>query len=515
MVAGLVVSMTVSEDEAQKTERDGPSSAQKTEAVFTEGSVLRHISVMTATATTGLIALFLVDLIDLYFLSLLGETELAAAVGYAGSILFFTTSICIGLAIAMAALVARAVGAGETARARRYVVHVSVVSILVTAPFALLAWLTIPTLLSLLGAEGRTLELGEAYLRIIVPSMPVLALAMASGGVLRAVGAARLAMASTLAGGLVNAVLDPIFIFGLDLGIEGAAWASVAARFTVLAVGAYGVIVLKGFLGRFKANAFFRDTKRIAEVAGPAILTNVATPFGNAYVVNSMAAFGDDAVAGFSIIGRIIPVAFGVTFALSGAVGPVIGQNFGAGKYDRIREALLDALKLSTAVVATASLLLFLFQHQIAAAFGASEGAADLIGFFATFVAILFAFAGAQFIANAAFNNLGHPLWSTWTNWGRVTVGTVPLVWAGAQLLGPSGVLLGQAIGGIIFGAGAFYFAWKLAATADAEEHRPKAQAKLFRVPLSAQTVYRGWIGLFEPDPHGHVSRADKSERSG
>ncbi|MEM9442528.1 MAG: MATE family efflux transporter, partial [Pseudomonadota bacterium] len=67
------------------------------EAVFTEGSVLRHISVMTATATTGLIALFAVDLIDLYFLSLLGEVELAAAVGYAGSILFFTTSICIGL----------------------------------------------------------------------------------------------------------------------------------------------------------------------------------------------------------------------------------------------------------------------------------------------------------------------------------------------------------------------------------------------------------------------------------
>ena len=91
--------------------------------------------------------------------------------------------------------------------------------------------------------------------------MPVLALAMSSGGVLRAVGAARLAMSATLAGGLVNAVLDPILIFGLDLGVAGAAWASVAARATVFLVGAYGVIVRAEMLGRFKARLFGRDAR--------------------------------------------------------------------------------------------------------------------------------------------------------------------------------------------------------------------------------------------------------------
>ncbi|MEM8952143.1 MAG: MATE family efflux transporter [Pseudomonadota bacterium] len=483
------------------TTSDKPSTpSEKTTGVFTEGSVLRHISVMTSTATTGLIALFLVDLIDLYFLSLLGEVELAAAVGYAGSILFFTTSICIGLAIAMAALVARAIGAGEEARAKRYVVHVSVASLLVTIPFAILVWLSIPSLLSLLGAEGRTHELAADYLQIIVPSMPVLALAMGSGGALRAVGAARLSMTSTLAGGFVNAVLDPILIFGLALGIEGAAWASVAARFAVLAVGAYGVIVQRQLLGRFKAGAFLRDVRRIAEVAGPAILTNVATPFGNAYVVTAMAKFGDDAVAGYSIIGRIIPVAFGVVFALSGAVGPVIGQNFGAHKFDRIRQALIDALMLSTAVVLFASLLLYLFQDQIAAVFGASPGAASVLGYFSTWIAILFVFSGAQFIANAAFNNLGFPLWSSIANWGRVTIGTVPLVWIGSAWLGPNGVLLGQAIGGVLFGAGAYYFAWTLASAEHAGKRRPKTDTRMFRVPLSAQTIYHGWTGLYGRD---------------
>lgn len=457
---------------------------------------------MTATATTGLIAIFVVDLLDLYFLSLLGEVELAAAVGYAGSILFFTTSVCIGLAIAMAALVARAVGAGENERARRYVVHVSVVAVAVTIPFAAIVWMTLPALLALLGAEGRTLDLAVAYLRIIVPSMPVLALAMGMGGALRAVGAARLAMASTLIGGLVNAVLDPILIFGLDLGIEGAALASVAARIAVFAVGAYGVIAREKIIGRFKPSTLPRDVARIAEVAGPAVLTNLATPFGNAYVVGSMAAFGDDAVAGFSIIGRIIPVAFGVVFALSGAIGPVIGQNYGAGNVERIRRALIDAMLLGTVVVLAASAILYLFQDQIAVVFGASEGAATLISFFSTYTAVLFVFLGAQFIANAAFNNLGRPLWSTMTNWGRVTIGTVPLVWLGAHWLGPEGVLLGQAIGGVLFGAGSSFLAWRLCRAGAADQRKLQTRTRMFRVPLSAQTVYRGWVGLFGvPDP--------------
>ena len=470
-----------------------------TEAKFLEGPVLRHIAVMTGTASIGLMALFVVDLVDLYFLSLLGEVELAAAVGYAGSILFFTTSICIGLAIAMAALVARAVGARETGRAKRYVVHVSLFALIVTVPLALAVWLAIGELLRLVGAEGRALELASDYLRIIVPSMPVLALAMAAGGVLRAVGAARLAMSATLAGGLVNAVLDPILIFGLELGVAGAAWASVAARVTVFLVGAYGVVVRTAMLGRFKAGLFRHDAGRIAAIAGPAVLTNVATPVGNAYVTASMAAFGDDAVAGFSIVGRIIPVAFGVIFALSGAVGPVIGQNFGAGRVDRIRRALLDALLLSTGVVLVSAALLFLLQDQIAMAFGASPGASALWGFFASFIAVTFAFMGAQFIAHAAFNNLGCPLWSTWSNWGRATLGTIPLVWLGAAWLGPNGVLLGQAAGGVIFGTGAFLAAWWLCAKPERLRPAP-TRAQMFRLPLSALTVYRGWMGLFGQD---------------
>ncbi len=469
-------------------------------ARFVQGSIMGHIAVMTSTASIGLMALFLVDLADMYFLSLLGEAELAAAVGFAGSILFFSTSISIGIAIAMSALVSQAIGAGRRARARGRVVDVFVFALAVTIPLAAVFWFSAPWLLELLGATGRTLDLATSYLRIVLPTMPVLALAISCGGALRAVGDARGAMYSTLTGGAVNALLDPIFIFTLGLGVDGAAAATVAGRFAVLAVGLYGVVRKQDLLGRFAFGRFKLQVPAILGVAAPAIMTNVATPVGYAFVTEAIARFGDGAVAGYAVIGRIIPVAFGAVFALSGAIGPIFGQNLGAGRLDRVRRTLWDALIFLTVTVLSVSLLLFLLQDLIILAFTASEEAAELIGFFCTFIAIGYLFIGAQFIANAAFNNLRRPTWSTWSNWGRATLGTIPFVWAGAALAGAPGVLAGQIIGGLVFGLASFLVAAGLVARLGELPAAPGAPPRTLRVPLSAYTLYRGWTGIFSKD---------------
>ena len=90
-----------------------PTPAARPVARFLEGSLLRHVAVMSMTTSVGVIALFLVDFVDLIFISMLGRAELAAAIGYAGVVLFFTTSVGIGVSIAAGALVARALGEGD------------------------------------------------------------------------------------------------------------------------------------------------------------------------------------------------------------------------------------------------------------------------------------------------------------------------------------------------------------------------------------------------------------------
>lgn len=428
-----------------------PAGASATQAKFLSGSLMRHIAVMSLTASVGLMAIFLVDLVDMIFISMLGHEELAAAVGYAGAILFFTTSFGIGMSIAAGALVARALGEGDKQTAKRRAATALLYGVVIGSVFAAIVWAFVPQLTALLGASGETLVLATGYLRIILPSLPILIVGMVGGAILRAHGDARRAMMATIWGGVVNAVLDPILIFGLDLELTGAALASVCARATIAVMSIYPVLRHHGGLDRPRSVDFKVDFAAIMTIALPAILTQFATPVGQAYVTRAMAQFGEDAVAGMAIVGRLVPVSFAVIFALSGAIGPIVGQNFGAGQLDRVRRAIRDGLVFVLCVSVGVSAILFILRAPIADLFNAEGLSRDLVYLFCGPLALAWFFNGVIFVTNASFNNLGHPFYSTWINWGRQTLGTIPLVILGASLWGAPGVLIGQAAGGLFF----------------------------------------------------------------
>ena len=456
------------------------------QAKFLEGSLFRHISVMSLTASVGLMAVFLVDFVDMIFISMLGKAELAAAVGYSGAILFFTTSFGIGMAIAAGALVARSLGGGDDGLARKRATNALIYGVVFGALFAALVWVNLPALAALMGATGETLDLSVSYLRIIVPSLPFLMVGMIGGAILRAHGDARRAMMATILGGLVNAVLDPILIFGLDLELTGAALASVAARVTIGALALLPILRHYGGFERPDARSLAMDLKPVLVIAFPAILTQLATPIGQAYVTRSMAAYGEDAVAGMAIVARITPVAFGVIFALSGAIGPVIGQNFGARQHDRVRGAFRDGLIFTALVVVLIAAILFALRAPIAALFDADGMTLTLVYLFCGPLALAFFFNGVIFVSNAAFNNLGHPFYSTWINWGRHTAGTIPFVILGGWWIGAPGVLIGQAFGGVLFGGLAWWLALRAidkAREADVPEREPfQRQSRLMQL---------------------------------
>ncbi|MEM0921478.1 MAG: MATE family efflux transporter [Pseudomonadota bacterium] len=449
-------------------------------AKFLTGNLFRHVTVMSLTASVGLVAVFFVDFLDMIFIAMLGQAELAAAVGYAGAILFFTTSFGIGVAIATGALVARALGAGDEELARQRASTSLVYGVLFGAVFAALVWMNLDVLVHMIGAEGATADLAVLYLQIVVPSLPLLMIGMAGGAILRAHGAARAAMMATIWGSLVNGVLDPILIFVLDLELVGAALASVAARIAIAAVALRPIFQEYGGLIRPSLRGLALDLGPHLTIAAPAILTQLATPLGQAYVTRAMAEFGPDAVAGLAMVSRLTPVAFGVIFALSGAIGPIIGQNFGAQQSDRVQRAFRDGLLFTGLYVVAAAILLYLARAPLADLFQASGQARALVFLFCGPLALTFFFNGALFVANAAFNNLGHPFYSTWLNWGRHTVGTIPFVMLGALWFGAEGVLIGQALGGVLFGVLAVWLARRVMAEPGSSERAPFArQARL------------------------------------
>ncbi len=422
---------------------------------------MRHVVVMTTTASVGLVAIFIVDAINLFYIALLGQQALAAAIGYAATIMFFSISVCIGISIATAALVGRALGAGDIAESKELATASLIYLVVLTTIFAALLFPALPFFLSMLGAEGETLTLSLAFMRIVVPSIPLLGLGMCLGALLRAKGDPRRAMFVTLSGGAAALVLDPLFIFGFDLGIIGAAIATFCVRIVLVIVGLYGVQKVHGMLGKPSIKAAKAYWVPFFGIAFPAIVTQLATPVGNAYVTAVIADFGDDAVAGWAIIGRLMPVAFGVIFALSGAVGPIMSQNYGAKLFDRVTSTLRDAFVFTLIYCLVVWALLALLNGPIITIFSASGDAAALVRIFCVLVAASFLFNGALFVANAAFNNLGFPVYATVFNWGRATLGVIPFV-AFGKAWGPEGVLVGWGLGAVVFGVVAAVVAFRV-----------------------------------------------------
>ncbi|MDP3261935.1 MAG: MATE family efflux transporter [Tabrizicola sp.] len=449
------------------------------QAKFVEGSLFRHVSVMALTSSVGLMAVFVVDLINMVYIAMLGREELAAAIGYAGAILFFTTSFGIGMSIAVSALVSRALGQRDVVQAREKSTTGLILGFLFGALFAAVVWVFLSPLVSLLGATGETHDLAVWFLQIVTPSQPLLMVGMIGGAILRSHGDARAAMMATVWGALATAVLDPILIFGLGLDLTGAALASVAARVMIAAMALRPIIRNHGGFDRPSPRQVVADMGPVWAIAVPAILTQMATPVGQAFVTRATSAYGEAAVAGMAIAGRLTPVAFGVIFALSGAIGPIIGQNFGAGRLDRVRGTLRDGLIFTALVILFVSALLFVLRAPIADLFHAEGLTRDLVYLFCGPLALLWFFNGMIFVGNAVCNNLGRPFWSTVVNWGRHTVGTIPLaLWLGG-LWGAPGVLIGQALGGVVFGLLAVWLALRAIADPAAPrggQRQPAAQ---------------------------------------
>ena len=478
-------------------------------AKFTTGSTMRHVVVMTLTSSAGLLSLFLVDAVNLLYISMLGVTELAAAIGFAGTIQFFLVSVSIGLLIAGSAMISRAIGAGEHDRARELAGSSAATAFVLMGVVAAVLWVFREDALRALGAQGEALEKASHFLSIALPSVPLIGIGMAASGTLRAMGEARQAMYVTLGGGLVAAVLDPILIFGLDLGLTGAAIAMALTRLWIAAFGLWLVIGRHNMMARPTAAALLANARPYMMIAGPAMATQLSTPFGNAYLTTTVAEFGDSAVAGWAVVGRMTALSFGGIFALSGAIGPIIGQNYGAKLWPRIAMAYRDGLIFATIYVLAAWLLLSLATPWIVDGFGLSGEGALILTTFATAAAWAFVFTGALFTANSAFNNLGRPLWSTGFNWSRDAIAIPVLAVTIAGGFGPTGAVWVQAFAAVLIGSVAAVTGWRTVSSIAKRDVQP---AEIVSVPTPAFSSGRVVLGIAPDVAASHSGSGSKDD---
>ncbi len=431
---------------------------------FLTGSTMGHVVRMTATGAFGITFVFLVDAANLFWLSQLGEPQLVAAIGFAYAIQFFSVSSGVGLMIAATALVSQRIGEGNPSQARAQAGAALVTATAMQGGVATLVFAFRHELVALAGAEGETARLAARYLGQTVWSLMPMAVALIASGTLRAEGYGAKAMYVTLTSGAVLMVIDPIFIIWWGMGLDGAALGLTLFRFSLMGLALFFASVQLDLIARPDWASMRATFAPYMAVALPAIATQMATPAGNYLLTIVMAPFGDDAVAAWAVVSRLTVLAFGGIFALSGAIGGIFGQNYGAGLYPRLRSTYRDALIFCLLYTLVMWGVLLAATPLIIDAFGLGGQGAEVLRGFTRVGVGGFVFVGALFVASAAFNNLGQPLRSTLIGWLKDGVLSWPAAAWLATGFGAAGVIYGQALAGALVGGLAALWGWRYVA---------------------------------------------------
>jgi putative MATE family efflux protein len=430
---------------------------------LTTGPVGAHLRRQATPMALGLVAIISFDAVDLFFVSRLGESHLAA-MSFCFPAIWLLTSFNIGFEAGAASTISRAVGAGELQGARRLTTDAAVLAGLVSICLALLGLVTIPLVFPLLGAEAGLLPLISDYMSIwywAVPAASVYWVCLAS---MRARGNTMLEGKIIALAALLNMALDPILIFGLfgfpRLEIAGAALATLVSNLLVL-VGTLAYLhfrldVLASPLVPWRK--MLASWRRVLAVGLPATLTNTIVPISNSVIVALVATHGASAVAGLGVAMRIEPVALIAFYALSAVSSPVMGQNFGAGRFDRLDAGRVWIGRFSILFGLLLALLFTLVATPLSALFTELPATLEVATTYLWILPFSYGGYGMVMCACASFNGLGHPGPAVVLSALRALLVLMPLALLGQWLLGLPGLFVGAALSNLLVGT--FGYVW-------------------------------------------------------
>jgi putative MATE family efflux protein len=425
---------------------------------MTNGDVRGHLWRLGMPMVIGIIAVMSIGLADAWFLGQVGTAELAA-ISFSFPVTFAIASVAIGLGAGASSVVARAIGTGDQHRVRRLATDSLALAVLVVIVLSVLGWLTSRSLFAAMGATGEVLDLVVAYMDIWYFGMPFLVVPMVAGSLLRATGDARIPSLTMVLSAVVNIVLDPILIFGLGpipaMGMEGAAWATLIARAFSMALALSVLIFRERLIVLAKApwEEVRTSWQQVIAVGLPASLANMINPLCLAIVTGILARYGSETVAAFGVAGRIEALAAIPMLALSASIGPITGQNHGAGLPHRIHTALVDSFLFCCLWGAAMALVFWLTGNWFAGLFSDDAVVIAEITSYLHIVPLTLGGYGIVIVAAAAFNALGLGYRAMGFYLLRSALFYVPLAWLASRWLGSAGVFAALAVANLLSGA--------------------------------------------------------------
>ena len=414
----------------------------------------------------GIMAILLFAIVDTLYIGRLGAEPLAA-MGFIFPINFVVMNLTRGLGIGVTSTIARAIGEGNQPKVQRLATDGLGLAVLIVTFLAIIGLTSLNPIFSLMGAEGEMLALISDYMIPWCLGVGFLVIPMIGVGILRATGDTKTPALIMGIAGLINIVLDPFLIFGIGpfprLELQGAALATVASWVVAFAASLWILGKREGLirLPVFDPKHTFDSWKQILYVGIPAAGTNVMEPVSMAMIIRIISEYGDEPVAAFGVGGLVGAMLLIGIRALSLAMGPFVGQNFGAGNCDRIRAALRFGSKFSLVWGAIAFVLLYLLSSIIAPIFNDDKTVITSVILFLQIIPISYGMYGITTLVNSMFNALGKPLQASLIIILHLFVFVLPLAYLGSKVYGLKGAFIGIALGNAVVGVIAYLMVQK------------------------------------------------------
>lgn len=403
----------------------------------------------------GVLALLGFQLVDSAFIARLGTAPLAAQ-SFTFPLSFLIIGIQVGMGIAIAALISRALGAGEQARAKRLSSLVLIAGGAVIAVLAVALWLLQVPLFQLLGADETALTYIRAYWGPQLFSAWLGALLYFMYSVFRAHGDTRMPGKMMVFSSLINLALDPLLIFGVGgwegWGLPGAAWATVVAFFV-------GLLLTGAKLRRCQwatmddiGQEAVRSWRPFTGIAAPAMVSQLMPPLAAMLAIAAVAGLGDTQVAAWGLASRLETLSLMVILAMTMSLPPWLGRCYGAGDWGQIQQLMRLALKVAVIWQLSLGVLLALASPWVAMALAGNPEVQSELALLIRFMLPSYAALGVCMLVVSAGNALGWPLRAMLLSSARLFICYLPCLWLGAALFGWTGLAAGAAIGNLLSG---------------------------------------------------------------
>lgn len=428
---------------------------------LTKGVVWKHLLRLGIPMTIGIFAVMSASIVDTYWVSKLG-TDPLAGIAFCVPVLFVMQSLSVGLGAGASSVVSRAAGEGDHDRVARQATDSILLAILIVAAFAILGELTFEPIVRRAGATDNLMPYIRDYLHISFIGAAFIVGPMVAGNLMRAMGDARIPGMTMVAGAIMNLVMDPFLIFGIGpfpkMGVAGAALATVLSNLVAIAIMGY-YMVRREHLIVFKMppwDELMHSWGQVLRVGLPATATNIANPITIFVVTAAFATFGTGAVAGFGVSGRMefffaIPL-----LALSASIGPIAGQNGGAGLTGRVKDAFYASYLVAAIWTVFSAISLYLLAPAIAHDFSKEAEVQNVIITYLRIVPLTALGYGVIIATSAGFNALGRPFPGMIMTFVRSVVLVSGGAWIGAILYGVKGAAIAIALANVVSGIGAY-----------------------------------------------------------